>query len=189
MYLSRPALGRESVNQLTRWRSTHRFKTNKLQTRDQLVCPFKKSCPDSTDIMSAEALLERRRDVLEFGAHLLPKRASEPMFPRKREGSLGLRDDFLGQKVGQGVDKQRFGPAVSALDRSRQSGHELDQSMVKKRYPHLKGVGHTHGIRVAQQRIDHVGPGFQTGHGGEIIKLLRSLRGLIEPIPPRFRRA
>ena len=93
-----------------------------------------------------------------------------------------------GNKVGQGVDQQRFGTAVGAFDRSRQSGHELDEGMVKKWHPHLKGVSHTHGIRVAQQSIDHVGSGFQTGHGGEIIKLFRSSRRLLEPILPRFRR-
>ena len=60
--------------------------------------------------------------------------------------------------------------------------------MVKKWHAHFDGVRHAHGIRVSQQGIDHIGSGFQTRHGGEVIKLFRSPRRFLEPILPGLRR-
>src|ERR1700735_2445219 len=52
-----------------------------------------------------EARLEGWRPICEPRCNPLTQLAAQPIFPRKSESSLLLRDDFLGQQIAQGLDQ------------------------------------------------------------------------------------
>ena len=94
------------------------------------------------------------------------QRSAQPFFPRQRECAFSLHDDFLpAADPPSGFDEQGFWPFSDFSSRHRLEGkREFDDRMIEEWHANFEGTAHAHGVGVAQQSIQHVGPQFEPGN-------------------------
>ncbi len=95
-------------------------------------------------------------EVVESGLAEVGEGAAHPIAHGEGEAHFGAVPDLLGEEVLGGGEEEAFRQAGVEFFLCGVGEHGFDEGVVEEGDAEFDGVGHAHGVRVAQQGVAHV---------------------------------